>query len=208
MKTCTRCATERPLSDFAKGSKNKDGLQRWCNACRSERRAELACREVITEKRCKCCEETKPVSAFHRSNVTRDGYAPRCVACHKETYGVGSDGWKRRKKELYRVDTNYKKKLIQAAKGRALRDGVPFGLILDDITIPAVCPVLGIAFVVGEGGRAHGSPSLDRINPAKGYVPGNVRVISWLANWVKGSHTDPEIFEKVAAYIRRECSEK
>ena len=47
------------------------------------------------------------------------------------------------------------------------------------------------------------SPTLDRIVPELGYVPGNVAVISWKANRLKGNNTDPELFEKVAKYIRK-----
>ena len=45
------------------------------------------------------------------------------------------------------------------------------------------------------------SPTLDRIIPSAGYVRGNVVVISWLANKIKGNITDPTIFEKVAKYL-------
>lgn len=34
MKFCTRCMTNRPLSDFHKNSRNKDGLQINCKPCR------------------------------------------------------------------------------------------------------------------------------------------------------------------------------
>lgn len=38
-----------------------------------------------------------------------------------------------------------------------------------------------------EGGRNIDTPSLDRINPNLGYVPGNIRIISNLANMMKSS---------------------
>jgi hypothetical protein len=46
------------------------------------------------------------------------------------------------------------------------------------------CPVLGIPYnFVGRGkGGGHDSKSIDRINPRKGYVKGNVRFISRKAN--------------------------
>jgi len=36
MKTCTKCKCEKEANEFAKHSKNKDGLQVWCKACKSE----------------------------------------------------------------------------------------------------------------------------------------------------------------------------
>jgi hypothetical protein len=54
-------------------------------------------------------------------------------------------------------------------------------------------------------GRGHNrfddSPSLDRINNMKGYVPGNVKIISWRANHLKSNGTALE-HEKIAQYIR------
>ena len=40
-KTCTGCETEKPLTDFSKKSRNKDGLQHRCKPCnRAEQKAE------------------------------------------------------------------------------------------------------------------------------------------------------------------------
>lgn len=38
-------------------------------------------------------------------------------------------------------------------------------------------------------------------NPALGYVPGNIAVISHLANTIKSNCTDPEVFRRVARYL-------
>jgi hypothetical protein len=57
----------------------------------------------------------------------------------------------------------------------------------------AACPVLGIPLIVGRGHARDTSPSLDRIDPTKGYVPGNVAVISHKANTMKSNATIDEI---------------
>jgi hypothetical protein len=69
----------------------------------------------------------------------------------------------------------------QRAHRRAASLSVPFGIGVRDVTIPERCPALGIPLTLGER-RTANSPSLDRIIPYKGYVPGNVRVISDKAN--------------------------
>jgi hypothetical protein len=51
---------------------------------------------------------------------------------------------------------------------------------------PIACPALGITLKIGSA-RSGASPSLDRIDPHKGYVNGNVRVISDRANQLKGA---------------------
>lgn len=45
----------------------------------------------------------------------------------------------------------------------------------------------------GVGKQTPASPSLDRIDCTRGYVPGNIQVISWRANNVKGVATPWEL---------------
>lgn len=57
----------------------------------------------------------------------------------------------------------------------------------------------------GMRGKQHAQanwPSLDRWDSSKGYVPGNVFVISYRANTLKNSATYEEIL-KVAKYVGR-----
>jgi hypothetical protein len=71
------------------------------------------------------------------------------------------------------------------------------------VVIPDHCPILGLPLYRNVGGRAQGpnSPTIDRINPALGYVRGNVRVISARANSIKSDST-PEELLRVAAYMQ------
>lgn len=75
--------------------------------------------------------------------------------------------------------------LWRNAKRRAEERGIPFELQLEDIRVPDTCPVLGLTLQPGTHKHHDASPSLDRIIPAKGYVPGNVWVISHRANSIK-----------------------
>lgn len=85
--------------------------------------------------------------------------------------------------------------MLDAAKARAKRHGVPFSLERSDIIIPDVCPILGLPLKSNKGGGVFtpNSPTLDRICPKKGYVPGNVRVISFRANLLKSDATADEV---------------
>lgn len=84
---------------------------------------------------------------------------------------------------------NPEKTLLKTARYRALKRGVEFSIDVSDIVIPDVCPILGIPLVISDGtGKPGGrmdSPSLDRIDNEKGYVKGNVQVISHMANSMK-----------------------
>jgi hypothetical protein len=62
-----------------------------------------------------------------------------------------------------------------------------------DISIPEMCPVFGTKLAYVEGRRTHSTPSLDRIDSSKGYIPGNVIVVSWRANDVKRTSTPEEL---------------
>ena len=67
-----------------------------------------------------------------------------------------------------------------------------------------MCPVLGIELDYEADGRTENNGiHLDRIDPKKGYVKGNVRAISRLANVIKQDVTDWRIFQAVADDMRR-----
>lgn len=92
----------------------------------------------------------------------------------------------RRGKPLHKV-------LFNNAMQRARRDGILFTLTFDDIVVPEYCPVLGLKLAIARGAANDSSPSLDRIRPERGYVPGNVRVISHKANTIKSNATIDEV---------------
>lgn len=74
-------------------------------------------------------------------------------------------------------------------------------IIRGDIIVPAVCPVLGLPLLRTRGKVSPGSPSLDRIDNSKGYIRGNIRVISYRANSLKSNATIDEM-TKVLADLR------
>ncbi len=93
-------------------------------------------------------------------------------------------------------------RLYHLAKHRAKKHNIPFTITQEHIQIPAHCPVLGMPLRPGKG-RAHcGSPTLDRIIPTVGYVPGNVRVISFRANQLKSNGSAREL-RQVAEDLER-----
>jgi hypothetical protein len=87
------------------------------------------------------------------------------------------------------------KHLLHGARVRAKRGGYPCTIELADIYIPDVCPVLGIPLRRNTGriGPGENSPTLDKIIPELGYVPGNIAVISHRANSIKRDATIDEV---------------
>lgn len=95
----------------------------------------------------------------------------------------------------------YERIIFDRAKSRATRKGLEFTITVDDIVIPRVCPALGIPLMRGQERMTDSSPSIDRIDSSRGYVPGNVRIISNRANRIKSDATLAEL-EAVARYIK------
>lgn len=91
--------------------------------------------------------------------------------------------------------------LVDWARTRSKLNKLPFDLCADDFDLPELCPVLGIKLVKGSGKLHDASPTLDRIVPEKGYVKGNVVVISYKANRIRNNGSLEDL-EAVVRYIR------
>jgi hypothetical protein len=80
------------------------------------------------------------------------------------------------------------KRMLQGAEKRSLIRQCDFNLDLEYMVTlyVEICPILGIDICWNNcGSVVHGSPSLDRVDNQKGYVKGNVQVISHRANTLK-----------------------
>lgn len=98
----------------------------------------------------------------------------------------------RDRQNKYRRD-NVELKLCQAAKARCNKSGLEFNITKDDIIIPEYCPLLGIKLTSSNLHNHDFCPSLDRIDNSKGYVKGNIWVISFKANRMKNTATIEEL---------------
>ena len=141
--------------------------------------------------KCAACLRYLPPTSFYVLKAEKNGRidalglrrSARCVQCHHADYTKLDD----------------RQKLYYAARQRANMKGHEFTITLDDIVVPECCPVFGfkLAPTIGQGrlplSMLERSPSLDRIDNSKGYVPGNVCVISLRANNVKKDATLNEL---------------
>lgn len=105
------------------------------------------------------------------------------------------------KQKQYYID-NPSKYLLLVAKQRARGSGLPFELIESDIVIPELCPALGIPLARGDRGNHDNSPSIDQTTPGKGYVKGNISIVSHRANRIKSDSTLEEL-EMIVAYVKK-----
>jgi hypothetical protein len=113
----------------------------------------------------------------------------------KATYNAGIKVWQKaaRRKSPERY-------MLTRAKTRAKQKGLLFDLDLADIVIPECCPIFGLKLAVAEGLATDASPELDRIEPSKGYVRGNVMVISRRANRIKNDASPAELQQLATFY--------
>lgn len=160
----------------------------------------LSSQEFVLE--CKTCKEKKPLSEFYKDKYSRNGYRSSCKKCQiaqnstPKALGRHRLYGRKRRKDI-RVG------LYERAKSRAKQNGIPFRITINDIYVPKLCPVFGTPLEVGVGNKHHtpNSPSLDRVNPELGYVPGNTVVISYRANRIKNDSTLEEL-EYLVKFIK------
>jgi len=99
--------------------------------------------------------------------------------------------------------------LVLSAKGRARKKQVPYDLTVQwaQERWTGRCELTGIPFELAYGrGKKGGrplSPSLDRIDPAKGYTQGNCRFVLQAINAFKGTMPDEEMLRLAEALLRR-----
>jgi hypothetical protein len=96
------------------------------------------------------------------------------------------------------------KRIWMRAKQNAKEGGYDFDLEIDDIVIPELCPYLQVPLLTDYEQRL--SPfyySIDRIDSKKGYVKGNVQIISRLSNTMKSNATLEQLKIFAESIIRR-----
>lgn len=147
-------------------------------------------------KRCAECGEVKPKSLFHKNAQQKDGYSCYCKLCAKVR--------NRNKYEQLSAEHEWKlKQTFRASKNRSVRSNLEHTLTLEELTklypIDNKCPILGIE--LSWGFPKDSSPSLDRIDPSKGYTYENCQIISNRANRIKSDASIEEL-ELVVSYLK------
>jgi hypothetical protein len=152
-------------------------------------------------KTCTRCHCEKELTEFRKKAASKDGLHSWCKVCHsadvaaynKKVYAENPDEAKRKFREKRRrqrqTPHQWCSHILVPIRNRALEKGVSCTITaqhLRDIwPMDNRCPILKTTFLCGmEKGNPAG-PSVDRIVPSLGYVPGNVAIISYRANRIK-----------------------
>lgn len=169
----------------------------------------------MAHKTCNSCGEAKAETEFWQQRGRLFG---ECKPCGRSR----NASWKRanaeKRREKIMAASNAKRQrdpmatILSGARHRAKLKGLEFTITRADVPVPERCPVLGIAMrsKLGEGSsrcERDTSPSIDRIDSTKGYVPGNVIVVSGRANRIKTNATVAELIA-VADFYKRLTSDQ
>ena len=161
------------------------------------------------EKQCSKCRQVLPIENFSRKISRPDGLNSSCKKCdaqYKRQWYKNGGAEKhrsyRKANPVLRITSN----LVNSARHRAKDRNLPFDIDLgyvrsmvgENAELASHCPVLGIPFdwscLRNNGSKpVSNSPSLDRIDPERGYVKGNVWIISFRANTIKNNATHEEL---------------
>lgn len=158
----------------------------------------------MSRRDCTICKKDLPLESFGVCDKPSGRRRHQCKVCHtaaNKARNKKNDHWRKK------AQANYKKNhldgyMLSHAKFRAKSKGIEFSLTKEDIEIPKYCPVLGIELIVSKGKATHNSPSLDRIDNTKGYIPGNVIVVSYRANTLKNDASLDEMRALVNYYSK------
>lgn len=115
------------------------------------------------------------------------------------------------KSKQYSIDSRERRPvpyILRGLRKRAKERGLEFNLEESDIVIPMICPYLKtpLYFSLGEGYKDN-SVSIDRVDNTKGYIKGNIEVISTLANRMKSNST-PKQLEAFAIEVLRRAGKR
>jgi hypothetical protein len=213
-KTCTKCHTPKPATQefFIKDPRNSNSIGGHCRECE--------------KVRAKAFQAAHPDKCRARRKEYRQSHKKE-VAAYNQQYAREHPAGEREKQKRYRaahpekvreMRRNFARKdeaadplkyLWQRARVRADKEGQPFLITLEylrglypDFPNGARCAAFPwMKLKRGTKVPTHHSPSLDKIIPELGYVPGNVAILSYRANRLKSDATLEEL-EALVAYIR------
>lgn len=142
-------------------------------------------------KICPRCEVDKSLENFSKNKRNGDGKYSWCKACASRE--------DRARYPSTRTSIEVRARSLLNGARQRLPEG--FSLTLDFVVRGierGTCPVTGINFDIdgkykGSRHRSPYSPSLDKIDPDKGYTEENTRIVIWQYNSFKGELADYEV---------------
>lgn len=193
MKTCSKCGETKPLDEFVKDNRRKDGHATICKECRRikdrERYQKLKEDDAWMERH---REHGRTYKKRHKDKVDAYNaeYRMRPEVCEYKR------NWNQNRQQKASLERKLKD-MVRRCEDRALEKNFPCTITWEYLKTlyTETCPLLEIPLNWNSSstGRNEYTPSIDKIIPELGYVEGNVRIISNLANMMKSYATKEQL---------------
>ena len=178
-------------------------------------------RNHMETKICFRCKQDKLLTEYNNRMGGLHPWCRECANAYQKKYYAGGPETEKHKSRLRK---RYREKKIKepwlmmykGIKYRAKQKSLDFDLTPEYIKSiwTDTCPILGIPLypaVFESGGTRHtckakpqtNSPTMDRIDSDKGYIKGNVCIMSYRANMIKNCGTLDE-HRKIVSFLERQ----
>lgn len=204
VKECTKCGISKQLSDFHAQKKTKDGLRTDCKDCHravtrnhaAQNQDKRRDRYLKDRENPEFQKKKKEYDAKRHAELMAARAAKQRAWALANPEKISEIGRKTRaKKQLLYIYRNIRKR----AKAR----GMEFDIDYADLVVPDLCPIFGKPLLMNATIDDYDfAPSVDRIDSTKGYVKGNVQVISRLANCMKWTATREQLLTFAEGIIK------
>lgn len=196
---CPHCKRKLPLTrEFFKRlmTNKRESFHNVCKECEKELYLQREWKDG--KLLCHNCGKYKDVNCFNHNPDARlrDFHTTICTKCRVE---------RNRQFESVREDSSKLHKILNSrllsARDRAKRHNWQFDLTLDYLfqlweQQSGICALSGINMTYTRfNGRTHTNVSIDRIDPTKGYVKGNIQLVCMACNQIKSDMTDSQMYD-------------
>lgn len=176
-------------------TEEKDQVLQWAKEGRGYTEISRLLNNKITKQRVKQICLKHNIDAFFIKQKSKEEDQ---IARLTQKWGKGWFDKERRRDYVYQA----MRAKFRSKKANATRVGKPWDLEFGDLVFPTHCPILGIELDYFSEQAQDSSPSFDCLDPAKGYIKGNVFIISWRANRVKNDGSAQE-HRAIAEFIEQ-----
>ena len=202
---CKQCVAERDNERYKEKTEGKAkrvrNLEELTKITKEQSRENaIANKDRYFLAKCSKCSQLKIFDSKQR--------ATKCIECSRKYSKEKAKKYYRAKPPKKGTYNTIENTLLISAKNRAIKKGIEFSIDYKDVVIPDRCPVLGIKINrfledTSQSNKSRASsPSLDRLDNSKGYVKGNVAVMSYRANVLKGQGTSKQHYQ-IAKWMRK-----
>jgi len=170
-KICIKCKENKDCLEFPKNKNKKDGLNIHCKLC------------VNTQM--KKCYNTK----YAKNATNGQRVQKKWMKENREDQLVYYKEYRETNRETY-----IRSRLICGARERSRRKKLEFNLDyewLDNHLKSNKCPITHMEFNYEPNSPQ--MPSVDRIDPSKGYIKDNCRIVCIIYNFAKNMWTDKDV---------------